>query len=157
MKINKLQETQCIVVYQFLKDNCVGKDNAISGNSICEKILQNPKTSKYFSQNFNKVGLQKIINRIRKNLIPNKTITRRIGSSPKGYWLDTKKSDDGIEFLKNLAVSHIQTAVKSGVKLEYFYQILNNMENENFVDGQTIIKISPHQKDIIKIYSDDIN
>lgn len=156
METNKLKDTQCMIIYQFLKDNCVSKANAKGGQEICDKILSNPKTTKYFPNGLNKVMLQNRVNRIRKNLVDGKTITRRIGSSPKGYWLDTKRDDDGIEFLKKLAVSHLQTAIKSGVKCEYFYQILNRLENENVVDGQTRIPVSPYQKNIVRVYSDDI-
>lgn len=156
MKSSKLKDTQCMVVYQFLKENCVGKDNAIGGQEICNQIMSNEKTFKYFPNGLNKVVLQGCVNRIRKNLIKGKIITRRIGSSPRGYWLDTKSDDDGIEFLKKLAVSHLQTAIKSGVKCEYFYQVLNQMENENYVDGQTRIPMTPYQKNVIRIYSDDI-
>ena len=154
--MDKLMATQCMIIYQYLKDNCIGKENAVGGNELCKKIIEDQKTSKYFPLGLNKVGLQNRVNKIRKNLIPNKSITRRIGSSPKGYWLDTKKDNDGIDFLKKLAISHLQTAIKSGIKVEYFYQILNKMENENYVDGQTRIPLTKYQKDTIKIYSDDI-
>ena len=156
MMSSKLKDTQCMVVYQFLKDNCVGKDNAIGGQEICNRLMGNEKIIKYFPNGLNKVILQNRVNMIRKNLVKDKTITRRIGSSPLGYWLDTKKDDNGIEFLKKLAVSHLQTAVKSGVPVEYFYQVLNQMESEHLVDGQTRIPMTPHQKDVVRIYSDDI-
>lgn len=154
--MKKLYANQCMIIYQFLKDNCVGNDNAMGGNLICQKIMDNPKTSKYFQNGLDKVGLQMRINAIRKDKIPNKSITRRIGSSPKGYWLDTKKDNNGIDFLKKLACSHIVTAVKSGVKVEYFYQLLNQLENEMKIDGQIKIKISPYANDTCNVFSDDL-
>lgn len=154
--MKKLYANQCMIIYQFLKDNCVGNDNAMGGKLICQKIMDNPKTRKYFQNGLDKVGLQMRINAIRKDKIPNKSITRRIGSGPKGYWLDTKKDNNGIDFLKKLACSHIVTAVKSGVKVEYFYQLLNQLENEMKIDGQIKIKISPYANDNCKVFSDDL-
>ena len=154
--MNKTTAVQCMVIYQFLKNNCAGKENTMGGITICYYIMDDEKTAKYFPKGLTKVILQARINALRKNLVPNKTITRRIGSSPKGYWLDTKEDDNGIEFLKRLAVSHIKTAVKSGVKVEFFHQVLNSLENNNYVDGQTRIPMTPNQKKIIKVFSDDI-
>ena len=154
--MKKLYANQCMIIYQFLKDNCVGNDNAMGGKLICQKIMDNPKTRKYFPNGLDKVDLQMRINAIRKDKIPNKSITRRIGSSPKGYWLDTKKDNNGIDFLKKLACSHIVTAVKSGVKVEYFYQLLNQLENEMKIDGQIKIKVIPYANDNCKVFSDDL-
>ena len=153
---------QCMVIYQFLKNNHIGKDNAISGIAICNYInnndTDNNKVRKYFKEPLNKVHLQKLINILRRNEVPGKRITRIIGSNRSGYWLETKK-DKGLEFLKNLAISHIKTAVKSGIPLEYFYQVLNSMENSEFIDNQTCLKLDidcKSQKNVIKRYSDDL-
>lgn len=145
--------TQCMCVYQYLKDNCVGKENAIGGVELCNEMYE--KYNKYFNESFNKVQLQEIIRHLRSNDIPNKYITRRIGSSPSGYWLETK-GDNGIEFLKKLAVSHIKTAIKSGVSLSYFHQILNNLEQEKLVEEQTRIPLNKSQDKVIHIYSNDL-
>lgn len=144
---------QCMCVYQYLKENCVGKDKAISGIDLCEKMCElHPK---YFFEGCTKVMLQDIVKHLRRNDIPEKYITRRIGSSPSGYWLETKEGN-GIEFLKKLAVSHIQTAIKSGVSISYFHQVLNHLEQEKLVEGQTRIPLRKSQENIIHIYSDDL-
>lgn len=156
--ISNKKVVQCMVVYQLLKSNHVGRHNAISGIDICKCINENNKLNKYFDEPLNKVALQHIVTMLRRNEVPNKKITRRIGSSRNGYWLETKK-DNGLNFLKNLAISHVKTAVKSGVPLEYFYQVLNSMENSEFIDNQTYLEFDEKkQKDlkVIKCFSDDL-
>ena len=151
--MKQFKVVQCMCVYQYLKENCVGKDNAISGFKLCEEMYE--KHPKYFTESFNKVQLQEIVKHLRRNDIPEKYITRRIGSSPSGYWLETKDGN-GIEFLKKLAVSHIKTAIKSGVSIAYFHQVLNQLEQEKLVEGQTRITLKKSQDNIVHIYSDDL-
>lgn len=157
--ISNKKIVQCMVVYQLLKSKYIGKDNAISGIDICECINSNSKLNKYFDKPLNKVALQHLINRLRRNEVPGKRITRRIGSSVNGYWLETKK-DNGLDFLKNLTTSHIKTAVRSGVPIEYFYQVLNSMENSEFIDNQTCLQLDDKKQKrdviVIKCFSDDL-
>lgn len=152
--MNNKKTIQSMVVYQFLKDNCVGKDKAMSGNSICDAIMSDEKKSKYFD-NISSRKLRKIINKLRRNEIENKTITRHIGSNRNGYWLELEK-ENGIEYLKKLAKSTLESAIKSGVPKEYFYQILNNLKVDYVSNNQMRFKLKPNQKDIVKVFSDDI-
>lgn len=151
--MQQFKVVQCMCVYQYLKTHCVGKENAISGVDLCNAMYENH--SNYFTESFNKVQLQEIVKHLRRNDIPDKYITRRIGSSPSGYWLETK-NDNGIEFLKKLAVSHIKTAIKSGVSISYFHQVLNELDQEKLVEGQTRLQLKPSQEKVIHVYSNDL-
>ena len=113
--------TQCMIVYQFLKDNCVGNENVMQAEKICESILSNEKLSKYFDK-FTERNLRSCISSLRRNNVNDKFITRRIGSNVHGYWLELE-NEDGIEYLKKLAKSTLISAINSGVPKEYFYQL----------------------------------
>ena len=130
--MQQFKVVQCMCVYQYLKTHCVGKENAISGVDLCNAMYENH--SNYFTESFNKVQLQEIVKHLRRNDIPDKYITRRIGSSPSGYWLETK----------------------NGVSISYFHQVLNELDQEKLVEGQTRIPLKPSQDKVIHVYSNDL-
>ena len=146
--------TQCMIVYQFLKDNCVGKENVMQAEKICESIMSNEKLSKYFD-NFTERNLRSCISSLRRNNVNDKFITRRIGSNVHGYWLELE-NENGIEYLKKLAKSTLISAINSGVPKEYFYQLLNNTKVEYIANNQYRVPWTKNQKKLVKIYSEDL-
>lgn len=146
--------TQCKIILKYLEDNkIVGEENAIGGNDFCT-ILKN-KYPTYFDEDFNKVALQRRIMFLKRGDIPNVDMVRIIGSSPNGYFL-AKRGDNSLDFQKKLAVTHLETAIKAGVSKEYFYQVLNYLDNKNVVDNQCVLPITPNTHKVAHIYSDDL-
>ena len=152
--MTKKMATQCKIILQYLEVNkIVGEENAIGGNDFCRALVNNYPD--YFEQTFDKVSLQRRIMFLKRGDIPDIDMVRIIGSSPKGYYL-AKRGDNALEFQKRLAVTHLETAIKAGVSKEYFYQVLNYLDNKNVVDNQLVLPVTPHTHKIAHIYSDDL-
>ena len=130
-------------IYEFLKKNCVGQENAMTASSIIEEMdLQ-----------LNARGFRYHIERIRNN----GTITREVGSNSKdGYWLSVSKEENGLAYLKSQIASRMETAVASGVSVEYLYTILNELDNKIIVDQNQRLKLSKYSNTESKRYSNDL-
>lgn len=152
--MNKRTALQCKVVLSYLKKNkIVGEENAISVSKLtmglknCYSVL--------FSKDFCERQTRRLINFLRRGEVPECQMTRMIGSSCKGYFL-VKKGEDGLRYQRDLAKSTLITAVQAGVPKEYFYRILNELENKNVADNQVVLPITKGTHKIAHIYSDDL-
>lgn len=122
-----------------MKEHCVGKENRMQGAEICNALgIENG-------------SIKGDIKAIRNC----DTITRRIGSSPKGYWL-MLENEDGLDYLKQLTTTHLKTAVKQGIPTQYFHQVLNGLSNDEVQDKQQRIAFTSHEHDEVKKFSDDL-
>ena len=83
------------------------------------------------------------------------SMDRKIGSSPKGYWLVTSE-DSGLSFVKRLATTHMLTALRMGASKDYFYKILNEVDVNNISNNQMKLQFSKHEKDTVHTISDDL-
>ena len=152
--MTNLMATHCKIILRFLEDNkIVGEENAVNGKEICSYLRQNH--SEYFSKDFDTRQLRTRIMFLKRGEVPNIDMTRTIGSSYKGYYL-AKSNEDSLRYQRNLAKTYLITAIKAGVKKEYFYQILNDLENKNLVDCQGTLPVTPHTHEVAHIYSDDL-
>ena len=143
MKLNSRQWA----IYNHLKNNCVGVENRKQGAEIISTLQETgvlPKT-------YTVISLKHDIKAIRRD----ETITRRIGSCNKGYWL-MLEDEDGLEYIRNLTTSHLKTAVSQGIPTAYFHQVLNSLTDNDVTNNQKKIQFTGHEHDEVKIYSDDL-
>lgn len=143
MKLNARQW----MIYEYLKQNCVGKENRKQGAEIISTLQEKG----VLPEKYDTVALKRDIKLIRMN----QTITRRIGSSSRGYWL-MLENEDGLEYLKKLTATHLRTAVSQGIPTSYFHQILNSLTDEKRANNQKKMKFGKYERDEIKFYSDDL-
>lgn len=141
------EKTRYMKVYTYLKENCVGYENAISGERLCNELKI--KFPQAFGEEYSKVCLQADIRKLRFSM------DRKIGSSPKGYWLVTSE-DSGLSFVKRLATTHMLTALRMGVSNDYFYKILNEIDINNVSNKQMKITFGKYEKDTVHTISDDL-
>lgn len=137
-------------IYNFLKRNCVGKNNQMKAKDIISSLQKSDSdlfNDKYIVENF-----RKDLRTIRQSDV----ITRLIGSNRKGYWMMLKGEENGLTYMKSQIATHIKTCVKSGIPVAYFHQIINNIEETIVTDNQQKITFSPYERCEIKKYSDDL-
>lgn len=142
--INK-KELPSIVwrIYTYMKTYCVGKKNA----KTAEKIIWEMQLL------ITKRTFRRYVNMLRKSGV----ITREIGSnSIDGYWLTTSKDEKGLTYVAHQGASNVITAVKAGVPVEYFYAVLNGIENGTIVDQNQRLPLTDYQNTEVKKYSDDL-
>ena len=143
MKLNTRQWK----IYEYLKENCVGKENQKQGAEIISALQE----AKVLSDTYTPVSLKGDIKAIRRN----ETVTRRIGSNNKGYWL-MLEDEDGLEYIRNLTTSHLKTAVSQGIPTAYFHQVLNTLADNDLTNNQKKMQFTGNEHDEVKLYSDDL-
>ena len=141
------EKTRYMRVYDYLKENCVGYENRMSGENLCAELMV--KYPHAFGDDYSKVCLQADIRKLRFNM------ERKIGSSNKGYWLLTSE-ENGDSFVKRLATTHLLTALRMGVPKDYFYRILNEVDENNLANKQMKIQFGKYEKDTVNTLSDDL-
>ena len=107
--MNKLEfETMKWDLYNYLKSNCVGKGNLITGSRLVEKFYI-----------WDKVELRKFIRTLRED----DAITRIICSNSKGYWL-AETEEEAMETYKMLYSRGISSLMKA-------HNIKSKLSNNN--------------------------
>lgn len=128
-------------LYDYLKNNAVGKKNIKSRKKIAEDLNYN---------SFEEV--QADIRALRLN----KAITRDICSTTKGYYLPISKEERSY-FLRGRAIGHLLTALTTGeLSKNEVYKILNDFDETAPVDKQMKLILGEYEKDSIKKLSDDL-
>lgn len=136
-------------VYQYLKANCVGEDNAKQSYDVVRAIKNNYDNQIEYTER----TLRQDIRHIRT------TMPRRIGSSSKGYWLMT--SDDetkGTKLLEKQFISICETLIQGGVQPELLHKVVGALgrHKTTIVDGQGTLPIGNYLREVIHTLSDDL-
>jgi hypothetical protein len=143
--------TRAWALYEYLKDRCVGVNNAKSAEDIVEYLkAQYPHI---YNDEYDTRQLRHDIRKIRT------TLPRRIGSSSKGYWLMT--SDDeikGTSMMMKQFVSLVETLTQQGINPSLLHRIVGAFAKKQGreVDNQLTIKITEHLREVIHTLSDDL-
>jgi len=141
--------TRAWVLYEYLKDKCVGFDNAKSAKELVGIIRNNYDNTFEYDER----QLRKDIRALRT------TLPRRIGSSSKGYWLMTADDEiKGTSLLVSQFLSITETLTQQGIDTKLLHAIVGALAKKQGkeVDGQLTLKITKHLRDTIHTLSDDL-
>lgn len=152
--ISTRMAVQCKIILRYLETNkIIGEEKAINAKSLCNILIT--EYPNYFSKSFSERGLRTRIMFLKRGEIPNTDMVRIIGSNKNGYFL-AKRGDKSLEYQKRLAVSYLETAIKSGIPKEYFYRVLNELNNKDIADNQVCLPVTENTHKVAHIYSDDL-
>lgn len=124
-------------IYNFMKDYCIGKENAIKGNKIANVFGM---TNSQFRYHFKKIRSFEDFNVI-------------FCAHPRyGYWIASDVSDVANDFLVRKAISEIYSAIANGVPKDVFYSALNVMKEKNVANLQQRFNLGGHEKTEVQKY-----
>lgn len=136
-------------IYEYLKDNCVGINNAKKSKEICEELMK-----KYPSEFAKVVSIKVDIHNLRNSPL----ITRQIGSNSQvGYWMAVSTDrTSSLGYTLSNCLTYMRTLLQSGIPKEIFYKVLNNEPINSVEDLQGTLHLTKYQQDIVHTLSDDL-
>lgn len=138
MRIENLTPSQW-KLYNFLKDNAVGKTNIKTGKQIMACLGYK-----------NLASVQLDIRALRIST------SRKIASNSNGYWLPVDKNDDD-HFALSKALSHIYTMIADGsLTKKQVHAFVEKIDVNKPLDNQMKLAFGDYEKDFVKRYSDDL-
>ena len=153
MKI-EFTNTRQFLLYEYLKEHCVGRENKHPRLMLAEQINHIIKAknlnAEYYSLKGD--GVQQDIREIRKKISP---YGKFISSDNGGYYIPRNESER-TNFLKNRTIGHIYTALSDGslTKKELF-KIINVLDVNIPLDKQMKLMFGEYEKNIVTHYGAD--
>ena len=139
-------------VIRILEEHAVGYENKKKADWMLPRV--NEILSRYDMRIKDDFELRMLIKKLRGS----ETYMRVIGSTSAGTWLACNNDEvKANSYMISRIESSIITALKNGIEISLFYEILNKMTKPNMpVDNQTRHQFNT-EKELIKRYSDDLN
>ncbi len=153
MKI-EFPTTRQYILYEYLKEHCVGKENKQPRLKIAETINQIIReknlNADYYSLKGD--GVQQDIREIRKTISP---LGKFVSSDVGGYFIPRNETER-TNFLKNRTIGHIYTALSDGsLTKKELYKIINEIDVNIPLDKQMKFQFGKYEKDIVTHYGSD--
>ena len=92
-----------------------------------------------------------------KDIKNSETYLRIVGSTSSGTWLACESDEvDPNKYMKSRTTSSLETCIKNGVDINYFFQVLNELKSKYYPENNQIRHQFNSEKTIIKRFSDDL-
>lgn len=130
-------------VLKYLKEYALGKENAVSGETIKE----------YFG-----LGSTAEVRKIIKNIRISNVVNTIIGSNNKGYFIPYRDEfDEAVELLVDKVVSMLKTTIYTFPAIHKFLHAMIGKyykEVDKAVEGQIQMKFLGHEREIIRKFAE---
>ena len=136
-------------VISVLESHCVKYENKLKDHEMLPIVNQRLA--------YGKIKDEFEMRLLKKDIKNSETYLRIIGSNSTGTWLACESDVvDPNQSMKSRTVSSLETCIKNGVDVDYFFKILNDLKKKYYPENNQIRHQFNSEKPIIKRFSDDL-